>query len=182
MEGENMFRKLLLVSAPALALVAAASVADDWRRSSRLSAVLESEQEVPAVSSPARGLFRARIDDDAQTIAFELSYANLEAAPAVAHIHIGQRHTNGNVVLFLCGGPAPQACPPAPAKITGLLTPADVVASAGAVGQGIDAANDDAAGFNEIIALLRSGAAYANVHTTKFLGGEIRGQISDRRR
>jgi len=32
--------------------------------------------------------------------------------------------------------------------------------------------------FNDAIAIIRSGEAYANVHTTNFPGGEIRGQVS----
>ncbi len=31
--------------------------------------------------------------------------------------------------------------------------------------------------FNEILAAMRVGSAYANVHTTKWPGGEIRAQI-----
>ena len=33
--------------------------------------------------------------------------------------------------------------------------------------------------FGELVRALRAGAAYANVHTTTFGGGEIRGQIGD---
>ena len=33
--------------------------------------------------------------------------------------------------------------------------------------------------FEEIVAAIRAGRAYANVHTTKFPGGEIRAQIND---
>ena len=31
--------------------------------------------------------------------------------------------------------------------------------------------------FNEILAAMRAGNAYANVHSTKWLGGEIRAQL-----
>jgi hypothetical protein len=42
------------------------------------------------------------------------------------------------------------------------------------------AAQGIAAGeFGELVAALRAGRAYANVHTTKFPPGEIRGQIND---
>jgi hypothetical protein len=53
--------------------------------------------------------------------------------------------------------------------VTGTLTPANVV---GPTGQGIAAGE-----FAEVIRAIRKGSAYANVHSTKFPGGEIRGQI-----
>jgi hypothetical protein len=44
----------------------------------------------------------------------------------------------------------------------------------GPAGQGIAAGE-----FAEIVRAIRAGRAYANVHSTKFPGGEIRGQIND---
>jgi hypothetical protein len=63
----------------------------------------------------------------------------------------------------------PQACPPGPAEIEGTLTQADVLAIAA---QGIDAN-----GFADVLRVIRSGATYANVHSERFQGGEIRGAI-----
>lgn len=174
-----MLRKVLAASGSALMLVAAASVADnDSPRARVLSAKLLPTQEVPALSSTGEGRFKAFIDDAAQTIHFELRYRGLEAPPVQAHIHIGQRHVNGGISVFLCG-PAPDHDPcPAPewgfVTVKGVLTPADII---GPVAQGIDPATDEANGFAELVRLLRSGATYANVHSTKFPAGEIRGQI-----
>jgi hypothetical protein len=169
-----MLRQLILVSAPTLLLVTATGglAADGDRFFARLRAI----EEVPAVSSPAGGQFKATINEESQTISFELSYDSLEAAPLFAHIHVGQRRVNGGVSVFLCGPPenAAQTCPAPPATITGELTPDNIV---GPAGQGIDPATDPAKGFEELIQLLRSGATYANLHSEKFPGGEIRGQI-----
>jgi hypothetical protein len=44
----------------------------------------------------------------------------------------------------------------------------------GPAGQGIAAGE-----FSELVDALRAGRAYANVHSSKFPGGEIRGQIND---
>lgn len=147
---------------------------DDGDREDRLRARLVGVQEVPSVSTPARGRFKAVIDEDAGVITYTLSYSDLQAPVQQAHIHFGQRHTNGGISAFLCtnlgNGPAgTQACPNAPAEISGAITSADVV---GPAGQGIAAGE-----FAELVAALRSGAAYANVHTNTFPGGEIRGQI-----
>jgi hypothetical protein len=172
-----MVHQLFSVSAATLLLLSSTALAgDEHRRNNRLSAVLKPTEEVPALSSTASGRFKVRIDDQAQSISFELSYAGLEAAPTQAHIHIGQRRVNGAISVFLCG-PAPaaaQTCPVAPATVTGVLTPANII---GPAAQGIDPATDAANGFEELVRLLRSGVTYANVHSSKFPGGEIRGQI-----
>jgi hypothetical protein len=91
-----------------------------------------------------------------------------------AHIHFGQRHTNGGISIFLCtnlgNGPAgTQLCPPGPARIEGTATAADVI---GPAGQGIAAGELD-----ELIAAMRRGFTYVNVHTDKHPSGEIRGAI-----
>jgi hypothetical protein len=53
--------------------------------------------------------------------------------------------------------------------VTGTVTAADVV---GPTGQGVSPGE-----FEEILDAMRAGVTYANVHTTKIPGGEIRGQI-----
>ena len=50
---------------------------------------------------------------------------------------------------------------------------ADVI---GPAGQGIEAGN-----LAEILAAMRAGHAYANVHSSKWPGGEIRAQLNDNR-
>jgi hypothetical protein len=55
--------------------------------------------------------------------------------------------------------------------VTGRITAADVV---GPTGQGIAPGELD-----ELIIAIRSGVAYANVHSSKFPMGEIRGQINN---
>jgi hypothetical protein len=100
----------------------------------------------------------------------------LEGNVTQAHIHLGQRGANGGIAVWLCSNlaspPTPagvQACPPAPATITGVITMTDVV---GPTGQGLAPGE-----FEEFVRALRAGVAYANVHTSKFPGGEVRGQL-----
>ena len=122
------------------------------------------------VSSVANGSFEATIDDDASEIDFTLTFADLEAPVLFAHIHFGQRSVNGGVAAFLCGGGGKPACPQS-GTVTGTIVSADVV---GPAGQGIAAGE-----FDELVAAIRAGRTYANVHSTKFPTGEVRGQIND---
>jgi CHRD domain len=136
---------------------------------------LSGYQEVPSLSTAGEGRFKAHIDLNNQAIHYELSYEALEGDVTQAHIHFAQRGVNGNIVVFLCtnlgNGPAgTQACPPAPATITGTIRAADV--TAGAAAQGIAAGE-----FAEFVDAIQAGATYANVHTTTRPGGEVRGQL-----
>lgn len=137
-------------------------------------------QEVPSVSTVARGEFRARISKDEQSIQYELTYEGLQGAVTQAHIHFAQRHVNGGIVLWFCGtqpnnpGPAgTPTCTPGSGTFTGTFTTANVQAIGGN-----NASQQVGAGeLAKVIAALRARAAYANVHTDLSPGGEIRGQI-----
>ncbi len=133
-----------------------------------VTARLRGFQEVPTISTRARGDFQAQVSPD--RIQFTLTYQDLEAPTTVAHIHFDQRHvaTPGNIVAFLCGGGGKPACPPA-GTVTGTVTPADII---GPAAQGIEPG-----AFREVVRALRAGVTYANVHSEKFPAGEIRGQI-----
>lgn len=138
-------------------------------------------QEVPALSTEAKGRFVAWIDTRANTIHWKLSYEGLEGDVAQAHVHVGQRGVNGGISFFLCSnlgnGPAgTPACPVAPGEVSGIVTPDQVIGpgpTATGAGQGIEPG-----AFAEIAAAIREGVAYANVHTTKWPAGEIRGQLN----
>ena len=131
------------------------------------------------VSSVATGSFGAEIDDEARTIHFTLSYSGLEGDVRQAHIHFGQRSVNGGISLWLCEtatNPRPAGSPDVPdcpqsGTVEFTLTADHVV---GPAAQGIAAGE-----FAEIVAAIRAGRAYANVHSSKFPGGEVRGQIND---
>jgi hypothetical protein len=131
-------------------------------------------QEVPSLSTTGHGTFRALVDTKANTITFRLTYDALEGTVTQSHVHFGQKSVSGGVSFFLCSnlgnGPAgTQACPAPPAEVTGVITPELVI---GPAGQGIEAA-----AFAEIVAAMKDDTAYANVHSTKWPGGEIRGQL-----
>jgi hypothetical protein len=174
---------------------AAATADEDRDKGDRFAARLSGYNEVHfiaaptpalrgAISTQARGSFRAVIDDRAETIHYELSFEGLQGAVTQSHIHFGQRHTVGAIVVWLCQTPAGSVGnTPAPAAVaaltpfcltpggtvTGTITPAQVLTAAG---QGIDAGE-----FDEVVRAIRAGRVYANVHSTLFPPGEIRGQL-----
>ncbi len=126
------------------------------------------ETTVTLVSS-ASGQFRGKISEDQTSIDFTLSYEGFGTDVLVAHIHLGRPATTGGVTIFLCGGGGRPACPVRAGTVEGTITAANVLAIP---------AQDLAAGdLASIIAAIRDGATYANVHSRKRPGGEIRGQI-----
>jgi hypothetical protein len=143
--------------------------------SKKFEARLNGFQEVPSVSTDAFGRFEAELVNDT-TLHYTFTYEGLQGGNSLfAHVHFAQRSVNGGVAFFLCGGGGKPTCTNGSGTFSGDVTPADVVSSAGATAQGIVAGE-----FAEIIRGMRAGNAYANIHTTTWPGGEIRGQINDR--
>ena len=147
-------------------MASAVTVAVADNDESEFSAKLKGFSEVPAVSTEARGRFKA--DGDGNAIRFRLQYSGLEGPVRFAHIHFAQKNVNGGVAAFLCGGGGKPACPQS-GEVTGTITANDVI---GPTDQGIAPGEID-----ELIAAMRRDKTYANVHSDKFPAGEIRGQI-----
>jgi hypothetical protein len=144
--------------------------------SKEFKARLNGYQETPAVSSTGVGEFRAKLVEP-EKLHFVFRYEGLEGGSSAtlpfAHVHFGQRSVAGGVSFFLCGGSTkPALCPYPAGTVEGDITPADVI---GPNGQGIELGS-----FGEILRAMRAGDAYANIHTVRWGGGEIRGQINDR--
>jgi len=161
-----------------LATVLLADLASADDKPPLLIANLKGFQEVPAVSTVAEGKLRAVIVGDSR-IDYDLTYSGLQGAVTQAHIHIAQRSVNGGIVLWFCGtasNPGPTGTPTCSAgsgHFTGSFTAANVQAITGAnVSQQLNAGE-----FAKVLAAIKGGVAYANVHTALSTGGEIRGQI-----
>jgi len=170
---------VLIFAIPVVLAAATYAVAGDSGRGHFKSDTLTGYQEVVGpgpISTTGTGTFDARLDGD--TITYTLTYRDLEGVLVAggvvtqAHIHFGQRSVGGGVIAFLCGGGGKPACPPSPATVTGTITAADII---GPAGQGIEAAS-----FAEAVRALQAGVVYANVHTTRWPAGEIRGQVNDK--
>jgi hypothetical protein len=139
--------------------------------------LLEGSQETPAVITGAAGRFTLNIADGNASFDFELTYAGIEGgAVTQAHIHVGQPNVPGGIVIFLCtnlappaGVPVPPPCPQPRGTVTGTRTAADVLAQ---TTQGVSTGE-----LSAVLAAIRLGLSYANVHSTASPAGEIRGQI-----
>ena len=137
---------------------------------SRFRAGLLGANEVPSNFTAASGTFDASVVNNDTMIQFTLTYENLSGPPLAAHIHIAERNVSGGVSVFLCGGGGQPPCPPTTSgTVAGTARAANVT---GPVAQGI-APGDFAAALH----MIRLGLGYANMHTSKFPAGEMRGQL-----
>ncbi len=126
--------------------------------------------EVPAINSAASADLSLAIGSGQLT--YTLTYAGFSGTaptPTAAHVHIGQPGVNGGVSFFLCGGGTKPACSSGSGTITGTVLPSDI--------QAIAAQGFAAGDLNAVIAAIQAGVSYANMHSTTFPGGEIRGQL-----
>lgn len=168
MKKATLARLLTVVGLLALVTSAAASADES---ASNLRARLSGFNEVPPKATDGTGMFKAKESNG--TITFTLTYSGLSTPAFMAHLHFGQPGVNGGVFVWLCGtlGGKP-ACPAGtttPATVTGQFTAADIKAVSD---QGIKAMD-----LATVLRIIEQGEAYANVHTTQFPGGEIRGQV-----
>jgi len=156
----------------------------DGQKPLRASAKLSTFNEVLPKGTGASGTFEARLSTDGTTLNWTFTWTGLTGPPLFAHLHFAQAGVNGNVMTFLCGGPVgnpdiPEkpACPQTTeASITGTTTAADIIAlNSGTTDQGLDLHD-----LETFLKAIRTGNAYANLHTTRFPAGEIRGQLNVR--
>jgi hypothetical protein len=148
------------------------------RRNGKFSAKLKSYAEVPSISSPtATGSFSATLAEDGMSLHYKISYSGLSAGVTQSHIHFGRMHTAGGIMAWLCQtdtnkdplGLAPPCVVGTEGSVEGTLTSANII-TVGTTGMG-------AGEFSEFVEALKNAAGYANVHSTMFPGGEIRGDI-----
>ncbi len=137
-------------------------------------AVLSGAEEVPARDTLARGSATFQVSADGSEVGYRLIVANIENAFA-AHIHCAPPGANGPVGVTLFVGAVGSG------RADGILAQGNFT--------GPDAGNACAwADLGAVLAAMRGGNAYVNVHTNDgvappntgagdFPGGEIRGQV-----
>ena len=173
------YRFYVLALGVLLLILAVGSYAVAGSGSSVFGGQLSGYEENPDVSTVAGGSFNATLSPDERTLSYTLSYAGLEGTVQQAHIHFGKRAVNGGISIFLCANGAFRAgqradLPECPQSGT-VVDDVDATAVVGPNAQGIEPG-----ALGELIAAMRAGHTYANVHTTKWPGGEIRHQIAGR--
>jgi len=164
-------RALLVAFALGLAAVgaAAAGLNANWSKH------LTGGEEVPARDTRAQGQVILHVAPDGESIDYRLIATNIDNV-VQAHIHVGAAGTNGPIVAFLYG-----LVPAGGGRQTGVLATGTITA-ANLIGPLLGHP------LSDLIDEIRSGNAYANVHTNDgdatpnegpgdFPGGELRAQL-----
>lgn len=172
---KNKLRVGLILIAVILMVVAApnrfSARADDEGTTYR--ARLSGFGEVPPKLVDGQGRFRGTLSEDGTSISWTISWTGLTGPAQAAHIHFGQTQVNGNIVVFFCGGGGRPACPDGPnhsGTVTGTWTAVDILA--------VPSQHISAGDFAGFVKILNARLGYANIHTTLFPAGEIRGQVN----
>ena len=127
-------------------------------------AKLTGKASVPPVETKATGKASFTLTKKGQELYYTLSVKGIEKLTA-AHIHAGKKDANGEPVAGLFAGPKKEG------KFSGTVAKGTIT-DKNLVGRLAGKTIDD------LVALIKSGDAYVNVHTENNPAGEIRGQIS----
>ena len=135
----------------------------------RFGAHMTGAENTPSTSSLAQAQLQLRLIEGGTAIAYKLLVANMHDVTQ-AHIHLGAPGSNGPAIVWLH-----PAAPPAqviPGRTSGVLgegaiTDADVTGPL--AGQGVAA----------LVAAIRAGEAYANVHTVRSRPGRSVARCAD---
>ncbi len=134
----------------------------------RFTARLDAQHEVPVNSSGAEGTATFSLRRDG-SLDYTLDVEQI-ADVQMAHIHLGAAGANGPVVVTLFNRPEGVSTYGRTRIASGRITAADIVARTG-----FDATPA------ELLRRMRQGRTYVNVHTARFPGGEIRGEVAPAR-
>jgi hypothetical protein len=128
---------------------------------------LQGSNEVPATGSAASGACGIQIEGNRVLFSIEThGLSNIIGA----HIHTAPAGTNGSIrAVFI----------PFPGSSAVILSGSDIIGSReGLLTSGSFGASDvRGVSFEQLLSEIRAGNTYCNVHTTRFPGGEIRGQL-----
>jgi hypothetical protein len=128
------------------------------------SATLSGQNEVPVRGTAAAG--NAALYFDGTNVRYAIEVDSIVEV-LQAHIHTGAAGVNGPVRVFLYPPPPANSAATIGFTATGKTILVEGFFNAGDV-TGVT--------FQDLLAAMRSGNAYVNVHTRQFPGGEIRGQ------
>jgi hypothetical protein len=153
-----------------VALVTGGSVLADERDQASsnahvFEAVLHGSNEVPPVSGSALGDASMLLNQNGDTVFYTVMVTGASSTVTAAHIQMGRRGENGDVVVNLCGTGASAGCGTEGVIASGSITTSSFV--------GPLAGHP----MSDLVKGLANGAAYVNVLTNNNPNGEIRGQV-----
>jgi CHRD domain len=135
----------------------------------QFAATLNSANETPAPPSPnpsASGTAAYNVLDGGTAVSYTVTWSGMSTKPSAGHIHVGSSTEAGGVVVpFTIPGNATTS-----GTITGTFDATNV--RAGTTPSQTITAND----MTSMLAAMRAGNTYTNLHTTANPNGEIRGQ------
>jgi glucose/arabinose dehydrogenase len=126
---------------------------------------LSGREQVPPLFTIAQGQAIFQLSKDGAELAFKVIVANIDNVIG-AHIHLAPAGHNGPIVLPLLGNPV---IPDPGLTVNGILVEGTATAA--------DVSGPLAGDLDALVAAMRAGHTYVNVHTVEFRPGEIRGQI-----
>ena len=130
-------------------------------------AELSGFNEVPGAATLAKGAASYQVAANHSSVYYTITLTDASTAVTAAHIHLGRPGENGPVVVPLCGTPTTPACAGEGLIVQGSFTQE---ALAGPLASST---------LDGLVDQMRQGNTYTNVHSTKFPGGEARGQNWD---
>lgn len=135
-------------------------------------ATLVGTNEVPSVTTTAAGKMTL-VQEDTVNIVYTLETTAATDSITMAHIHAGAAGVNGPVMVWFFpteAARAPGTGGGTAARVNGIIR----------VGRITRAGTSFVAPFtwDSLVTRINAGTAYANVHTRRFGGGEIRGQVA----
>lgn len=138
----------------------------------KFSATLVGTNEVPAVTTTAAGTLTLTKEDSVNIVYDIVTTAQTDSI-TMAHIHAAGAGVNGPIMVWFFPSPAARA----PGSGAGA---AAAVNGQVAIGRITRAGTAFVAPFtwDSLLTRIQAGTAYANIHTKKNGGGEIRGQVT----
>ena len=134
--------------------------------SEKFQAKMDARSEVPPPAldgaSPSGS---ADFTVNGTSVAYKLNASGLTSAPVAAHIHLGAPGAAGPVIVPLTVAAGPSA---------GTASGEGSFDASGVKGKKPDGS---AMTLDDVLAAMRSGGTYVNVHTANNKPGEVRGQI-----
>ena len=124
----------------------------------KYAATLTGKSEVPRGNTKAHGSATFTVAANGRSIKYTLKASGLSGRAQAAHIHLGKPGAAGPVMIAI-------SLKPFSLPRSGTLTAKQFTKVSGA------------STFAQAVKAVRAGRTYVNIHTKKFPGGEIRGQI-----